>query len=253
MGQIAEQVREVTAFKSPLQSKLERFAKLVGLIIIGFSIIIFAIGIFRGEKVSEMFMVAVATAVSAIPEGLPVAVTITMAIGVARMVRRNAIVRKLPVVKTLGSTTVICSDKTGTLTKNEMTVRLIYDGKHTYEVTGSGYESKGDILHEKLPIKAGEQALLENVLRIGLLCNESNLYEENGQSKIHGDPTEGALIVAAMKMDLNLEEENEKYPQISILPFESDRGYMVTLHGNPASMGAGASFQRHIFRHPQGN
>jgi Ca2+-transporting ATPase len=150
LGRIAEQMREVTPQKTPLQTRLEGFAKLVGFIIIGFSIIVFAVGIFRGEKVSEMFLVAVATAVSAIPEGLPVAVTVTMAIGVARMVRRNAIVRKLPVVETLGSTTVICSDKTGTLTKNEMTTRLIYDGKHTYEVTGIGYESKGDILHEKL-------------------------------------------------------------------------------------------------------
>lgn len=230
LGQIAEQVREVERARTPVQHKIERFAKLIGVVVIGFSALVFAAGIWRGEKISEMFMVAVATAVSAIPEGLPVAVTIAMAIGVARMARRNAIIRKLPAVETLGSTTVICSDKTGTLTKNEMTVRLIYDGEHTYEVTGSGYEPKGEILHEKLPLRAQERKNLEEVLRIGLLCNESDIYEENGLYKVDGDPTEGALIVSAVKAGLDPEEERQKYPQISILPFESEHGYMATLH-----------------------
>lgn len=134
---IVVETGEVTSIKTPLQDKLERFAKLIGIVIIGFSAVLFGVGLIHGSKVSEMFMVAVATAVSAIPEGLPVAVTITMAIGVARMARRNAIIRKLPAVETLGSTTVICSDKTGTLTKNEMTVRLIYDGEYIYDVDGS--------------------------------------------------------------------------------------------------------------------
>jgi Ca2+-transporting ATPase len=230
LGQIAEQVREVSTAKAPVQDKLERFAKLIGIVVIGFSSAVFGIGIWMGAKVSEMFMVAVATAVSAIPEGLPVAVTVAMAIGVSRMARRNAIVRKLPAVETLGSTTIICSDKTGTLTKNEMTVRLIYDGQHTYEVTGSGYEPKGEILHEKLPAKTNELRDLQYVLRIGLLCNESNIYQEDGEYKVNGDPTEGALIVAAMKTGLNPVEERESYPEIAILPFESERGYMATLH-----------------------
>ena len=175
-------------------------------------------------------MVAVATAVSAIPEGLPVAVTITMAIGVARMARRNAIIRKLPAVETLGSTTVICSDKTGTLTKNEMTVRLAYDGDHIYDITGSGYEPKGEILHDKMSVKAEEKKKHLQVLRIGLLCNESNMYEEDGQYKVDGDPTEGALIVSAMKAGLVPEDEKKHYPQIACIPFESERGYMATLH-----------------------
>ncbi len=230
LGQIAEQVREVSTAKAPVQDKLERFAKLIGIVVIGFSSAVFGIGIWMGAKVSEMFMVAVATAVSAIPEGLPIAVTVAMAIGVSRMARRNAIVRKLPAVETLGSTTIICSDKTGTLTKNEMTVRLIYDGQHTYEVTGSGYEPKGEILHEKLPAKTNELRDLQYVSRIGLLCNESNIYQEDGEYKVDGDPTEGALIVAAMKTGLNPVEERENYPEIAILPFESERGYMATLH-----------------------
>jgi potassium/sodium efflux P-type ATPase len=229
IGQIAEKVREVSSIKTPLQDKLERFAKLIGMVIIGFSAILFGVGLIHGSKVSEMFMVAVATAVSAIPEGLPVAVTITMAIGVARMARRNAIIRKLPAVETLGSTTIICSDKTGTLTKNEMTVRLIYDGEHIYDVTGDGYEPKGEMLHNQMSIKSEEKRHLQ-VLRIGLLCNESNIYEEDGLYKVDGDPTEGAIIVSAMKGGLKPEEEKRHYQQITIIPFESERGYMATLH-----------------------
>ena len=230
LGQIAKEVREVSAFKTPLQDKLERFARLIGFVVIGFSALVFWAGIMLGAKASDMFMIAVATAVSAIPEGLPVAVTITMAIGVARMARRNAIVRKLPAVETLGSTTVIGSDKTGTLTKNEMTVRLIFDGEKTYEVTGSGYEPEGVILYEQTTVSLDELKNLRQVLRIGFLCNESNVYEEDGLYKVDGDPTEGALIVSASKAGLRIEDEKDNHPQIEILPFESERGYMATLH-----------------------
>jgi Ca2+-transporting ATPase len=230
LGQIAKEVREVSALKTPLQDKLERFAKLIGFVVIGFSALVFGIGIMLGAKASDMFMTAVATAVSAIPEGLPIAVTITMAIGVARMARRNAIVRKLPAVETLGSTTVIGSDKTGTLTRNEMTVRLVYDGEKTYEVTGSGYGPEGKILHEQTSVNPDELKNLRLVLRIGLLCNESDVYEEDGLYRVDGDPTEGALIVSASKAGLRSEDEKDKYPQISILPFESERGYMASLH-----------------------
>jgi potassium/sodium efflux P-type ATPase len=232
LGQIAEKVREVSAIKTPLQDKLERFAKFIGIIVIVFSAVVFGAGIMLGAKAAEMFMIAVATAVSAIPEGLPVAVTIAMAIGVARMARRNAIIRKLPAVETLGSTSVIGSDKTGTLTKNEMTVKVIYDGKHMYEVTGSGYEPKGEILHEGMTVEVKDEKHLMRVLRIGFLCNESSVYEEEGQYKVDGDPTEGALIVSAMKALLSVDEEKEKYHQTAIIPFESERGFMATLHGH---------------------
>ncbi|MEN8264461.1 MAG: HAD-IC family P-type ATPase [Nitrospirota bacterium] len=230
LGQIAEEVREVSVLKTPLQDKLDRFAKLIGFVVIGFSALVFGAGIMLGAKASDMFITAVATAVSAIPEGLPVAVTITMAIGVARMARRNAIVRKLPAVETLGSTTVIGSDKTGTLTRNEMTVRLVYDGEKIYEVTGSGYEPEGNILHEQISVNPDELKNLQQVLRIGLLCNESDVYEEDGLYRVDGDPTEGALIVSASKAGLRSEDEKNNYPQISILPFESERGYMASLH-----------------------
>jgi Ca2+-transporting ATPase len=232
LGEIAEEVREVTEIKTPLQDKLDRFAKFLGLFVLVFSVFLIGAGTLLGETLADMFMVAVATAVSAIPEGLPVAVTIAMAIGVSRMARRNAIIRQLPAVETLGSTTVICSDKTGTLTKNEMTVKLIYDGEHTYEVTGSGYEPAGELLHEHIPVNRAEMKGLLHVLRIGLLCNETNIYEEDGVYKVDGDPTEGALIVSAMKAGLNAEEEKERFPELAMIPFESERGYMATLHNH---------------------
>jgi Ca2+-transporting ATPase len=230
LGQIAEDVKQVVAVKAPVQEKIDRFVKQVGISVTAASVAVFVLGILLGETMKEMFMTAVATAVAAIPEGLPIVVTVTMAVGVARMAKRNAIVRKLPTVETLGSTTVIGSDKTGTLTKNEMTVRLLYDGEHTYEFTGSGYEPKGEILHEKIPLDTEELKTLRSVLRIGLLCNEADVYEEKGSYKINGDPTEGALIVSAMKAGLKPEKEREQYPQIGIIPFESERGYMATLH-----------------------
>jgi len=230
LGSIAREVKEIGHVKTPLQQKFDKFAKVIGVIVLAASFVLFLIGILIGISIKEMFMTAVAAAVATIPEGLPIVVTIAMAIGVGRMARRNAIIRKLPAVETLGSTTVICSDKTGTLTKNEMTVRLIYDGQHTYEVAGSGYEPKGELLHEELPVKPGERKNLQQVLRIGLLCNESDVYEEDGTYKVEGDPTEGAIIVAAMKAGLNPVEERKYYRQLSILPFESDRGYMATLH-----------------------
>jgi Ca2+-transporting ATPase len=215
LGQIAEKVREVSAIKTPLQEKLQRFAGMLVYVVVGFSVIVFAAGVITGTKASEMFITAVAIAVSAIPEGLPV---------------RHAIIRKLPAVETLGSTTTIGSDKTGTLTKNEMTVRLIFDGEHTFEVTGIGYEPRGEILHEQMPIEARELKELLNVLRIGMLCNESNVYEEDGTYRVDGDPTEGALIVSAMKAGLMPEEERERYPLTAMIPFESEHGYMATLH-----------------------
>jgi Ca2+-transporting ATPase len=216
--------------KAPLQEKIDRFANTIGIIVLAASALLFLIGILVGKSATDMFMTAVAAAVAAIPEGLPIVVTITLAIGVARMAQRNAIIRKLPAVETLGSTTVICSDKTGTLTKNEMTVSMIYDGAHIYEVTGSGYEPQGDILEEGRHIKTTSVPDLLMLFRIGLLCNESNLSLEDERYKVDGDPTEGALIVSAMKAGLNPEEERERYPQLFIIPFESERGYMATLH-----------------------
>jgi Ca2+-transporting ATPase len=230
IGDIAGKVQEVQFGKAPLQDKLEGFAKFLSWTVGGITLFIFGLGLYEGEKVTDMFISAVAVAVSAIPEGLPVAVTITMAIGVSRMVRQNSIVRRLPSVETLGSTTIIGSDKTGTLTRNEMTVRLLYDGQRTFQISGVGYEPIGMFTHDGIEVDVNSLSRLEKTLRIGLLCNEADLYQENGEYKIDGDPTEGALLVSAIKGGLKIEEEQSFYPELAILPFESERGYMATLH-----------------------
>jgi Ca2+-transporting ATPase len=223
-------VQSLKPTKSPLQAKFDRFANILGLVVMASAAVLFGIGVWVGESPKEMFMTVVAAAVATIPEGLPIVVTITLARSVALMAKRNAIIRKLPAVETLGSTTVICSDKTGTLTKNEMTVKFVYDGEHVFEIMGSGYDPKGKILQSWMPVEPIAQGNLNQVLRIGLLCNESTVYEENGAYKVSGDPTEGALVVAAMKAGLDPEKERAACPQLDMLPFESERGYMATLH-----------------------
>jgi Ca2+-transporting ATPase len=164
-----------------------------------------------------------------IPEGLPAAVTITLAIGVARMARRHAIIRKLPAVETLGSTTVICSDKTGTLTENQMTVKEILAGAERYELTGAGYSPTGAILRDGHPADPEARPALRECLRAGLLCNDATLAESDGRFVVHGDPTEGALVTAARKGGLG-ESARASWPRIDVVPFDSQHQYMATLH-----------------------
>jgi Ca2+-transporting ATPase len=230
LGRIAGEVRDIGLVKAPIQEKIEQFSKIVGLIVMGTAVALFALGLLLGNSVKEMFLTAVAAAVGAIPEGLPIVVTITLAAGVSRMARKNAIVRRLPAVETLGSTTVICSDKTGTLTRNEMTVTRMLAGKQIYRVTGSGYAPAGDILPAADGGDGGSPAALDMLLRIGLLCNESNIYEQEGGFRVDGDPTEGALIVSALKGGRNRGQEQKSHKQLGIVPFESERGWMATLH-----------------------
>jgi len=230
LGQVASNVREVAVTTSPLTEKMESFARLVGAIALAGTGIILLAGLALRLPLDQLLKTAVATLVATIPESLPIIVTVTMAVGINRMARRNAVIRKLPAVETLGSTTVICSDKTGTLTKNEMTVRAIYDGQHTYEVTGSGYEPLGEILPAESLLDPTAAEQLHQILRIGLLCNESELVQADGRYAVSGDPTEGALIVAAMKAGLNPQDERTRFRQLGLVPFESERGYMATLH-----------------------
>ena len=232
LGAVAGAVKDISLVKAPIQAKIERFAAVIGMLVMGASMALFAIGLLLGGSLKEMFLIAVAAAVAAIPEGLPIVVTIAMAVGVARMAKKNAIVRTLAAVETLGSTTVICSDKTGTLTKNEMTVTRLHDGQIICDVSGSGYEPNGSILCGGNPASIDPGSSLENLLRIGLLCNESDVYEDNGRFKIDGDPTEAALIVSAMKAGMEPERERVRYRQLSMVPFESERGYMATLHSH---------------------
>jgi magnesium-transporting ATPase (P-type) len=227
-GRIAGMIAAAPKLATPLTRKMAAFARRLLWVILGLAALTFAIGISRGETAFEMFMAAVALAVGAIPEGLPAALTITLAIGVTRLAKRHAIVRQLPAVEALGSTTVILSDKTGTLTENAMTVRALLAGGRRYEITGHGYAPEGDFLLEGTKVGAGDTA--REALLAGLLCNDAALFHEHGQWRIAGDPTEAALLVAARKAGLDEATANALSPRLDTLPFDAARQMMATLH-----------------------
>jgi len=230
IGRINELISSAQILATPLTKKIDSFSKIMLYVILGMAAFTFIIGFLRGQDLVEMFLAAVALAVGAIPEGLPAAVTITLAIGVSRMAKRNAIVRKLPAVETLGSTTVICSDKTGTLTQNQMTVKEINAAGFSYLVSGVGYRPEGDIKPgDGSPDIAANRALSE-LLKAGALCNDSQLKETEEGWKIEGDPTEGALIVSGKKGGIDLKELETRMPRVDSIPFESIHQYMATLH-----------------------
>ena len=230
-GRIAYLISEAIDLSTPLTRKIAHFSKLLLYVILALAALTFAIGLARGGNWVEMFMAAVALAVGAIPEGLPAAVTITLAIGVSRMAKRRAIIRKLPAVETLGSTTVICSDKTGTLTENQMTVQAIYAGGKLYSVTGGGYSPEGEVLLDSKPAaERGSNRALDETLKAGLLCNDSQIVQEEGRYLVQGDPTEAALLVSAWKGGFATAELHELHPRIDSVPFESEYQYMATLH-----------------------
>lgn len=231
-GRISQLIESSTNLKTPLTRKnIDKFSKSLLYVILGLAALTFAVGLGQGESWIDIFKASVALVVSAIPEGLPAIVTVTLAIGVSRMARRKAIIRKLPAVETLGSTTVICSDKTGTLTENQMTVQKIYAGGQHYTVSGIGYAPDGEILMDRQPVDFnadGHVALWES-LEAGLLCNDSHIEWGDGQWDLVGTPTEGALITAANKAGLT-QDNLEQLPRIDTIPFESQFQYMATLH-----------------------
>ncbi|MDP2810208.1 MAG: cation-transporting P-type ATPase [Rhodocyclaceae bacterium] len=227
-GRIARLIAQAPELATPLTRRMAAFAQQLLWAILGLAALTFAVGLWRGESAFDMFMAAVALAVGAIPEGLPAAMTITLAIGVSRMAKRRAIIRHLPAVETLGSTTVICSDKTGTLTENAMTVREIWAGNANYAVTGHGYAPDGEILFDGRPTPVAWA--LREVLVAGALCNDAALHREGHHWKIAGDPTEGALLVAARKGDLDETTLRSVFPRLDELPFDSVRQTMATLH-----------------------
>ncbi|MCT4597130.1 MAG: calcium-translocating P-type ATPase, SERCA-type [Vallitalea sp.] len=221
IGKIASMLNEAVSEETPLQKKLDSFGKLLGIVCILVCVIIFILGVIRNEDTLTVLMTSVSLAVAAIPEGLPAVVTVVLAMGMQKMIKRHAIMKRLGAVETLGSTTVICTDKTGTLTQNKMTVVKIFDGTDYWDVTGTGYKTEGDILNDDKDIK-----VLDKMLMAGVLCNDSRLKDED----IIGDPTEGALIVLGGKVGYDRDELNNKYPRLKEYPFDSDRKLMSTLH-----------------------
>jgi cation-transporting ATPase F len=229
-GKIAEMVRQTVPMETPLTRNIARFSRLLLGAILALAVATFFLGVWRGQPPAEMFMAAVALAVGAIPEGLPAAVTIVLAIGVARMAKRRAIIRKLPAVETLGSTTVICSDKTGTLTENQMTVQRVWAGGRRYAVSGVGLVPKGSFSWQGETVRVENHPALGECLRAGVLCNDAHLYEQNGAWRMQGDPTEVALMVAGAKAGLCRRETHERFRRVDEIPFDSEHMYRATLH-----------------------
>jgi len=233
-GRIAELVQTAEEEETPLQKKLDRFAKQIAYAVLVLCTIIFVLEVlaegFAIKAFVDSFMSSIALAISVVPEGMPAIVTIGLALGAREFARRHALIRKLSSAESLGATTVICSDKTGTLTKGEMTVRRIYNKGKVVEVTGVGYEPKGEFYSSSDSINPVEDKDLSLLLKAGALCNNATLEQENGVWRIIGDPTEGALIVAATKAGLEKAELEKIYPRAGEVPFSSERKRMTTVH-----------------------
>lgn len=225
MGNIAGMLNQSPEESTPLQKKLDSLGKMLGIICLAVCIVIFGLGLIRGMDFFEIFMVAVALAVAAIPEGLTVVVTVVLAMGMQRMVKVHAIIKKLSAVETLGSTTVICSDKTGTLTQNKMTIENLYHDGKLYNVSGTGYSPVGEITLANQSETKGD---LRHLIEGALLCNDAT-YDSEKESII-GDPTEGAMVVLAEKAGMKKAEWGEKYPRLQEIPFDSTRKLMSTFH-----------------------
>jgi Ca2+-transporting ATPase len=232
LGNIAGMVQEEEPEETPLQRKLARMGKQIGAGILGISAVIFFVGYLQDpDLIVQMFLTAVSLAVAAIPEGLPAVVTISLALGLQRMVKRHALVRRLPAVETLGSATVICSDKTGTLTEGKMNIREIHAGGRGYEVRGEGFSPEGKFYLGTEEVDPQGEADLMLFLRAGVLCNDSALVQEGGAWTIRGDSTEGTLVVAAMRAKLSKDALDEEAPRVAEFGFTSERKRMTTVHG----------------------
>ncbi len=230
-GKIATMLQNTENRKTPLQDNLDQLGKKIGIFAIALAALMSLFGVWRGEDLAKMFTWGVALAVAVIPEALPAVVTISLALGVRRMVKRKALVRKLPAVETLGATNVICSDKTGTLTQDAMTIREIFVDGETIAVSGGGYTPEGKFTHNGEPVNPAEQQSMMELLRSGSLCGDTILKRMgDGEWVIMGDPTEGAIVVAAKKAGMELEVLREEYPRIDEIPFSSETKRMTTVH-----------------------
>ncbi len=241
IGKIGQMVSGVEGVTTPLLRQIDRFGTQLSVAIVGAAGLMFLYGwLLRGIPGTEVFMSVVALAVAAIPEGLPAILTITLALGVQRMARSNAIIRKLPAVETLGSVTVICTDKTGTLTRNEMSVERVLLAERDYRVTGSGYLPEGEFILDAETVDPSDDSILQALLRVGLLCNEAEFEatDEDGPPRLHGDPTEGALLVLGARAGLERKAVEGDFPRVGLIPFESERQWMATAHRSSDGNGA---------------
>jgi len=231
IGRISGMLSEVTTLQTPLTREMAVFAKWLTGFILALGVLVLAFGVFvRNLGFSDTFMAVVGLTVAAIPEGLPAILTITLAIGVQGMARHNAIVRRLPAIETLGSVSVICSDKTGTLTRNEMTVVSIATAKRLFTVSGVGYEPSGSFSLDDREIGIADYPLLAEMAKGALLCNDAGLREIDGQWRIEGDPMEGALLALACKAGFDPAAESKRLPRTDVIPFDADHRFMATLH-----------------------
>jgi Ca2+-transporting ATPase len=230
IGQIANEVRSTLREKTPLQKRMHTLSIVLGAVGIGLALVVLGLEMMRGYNIVEAIMFSVAIAVSAIPEGLPAVISVTLALGVRRMADRNAIIRRMPAVETLGSTTVICTDKTGTLTKNQMTVGALWADGKTYELTGQGYRPEGVLQSAQgQPLEQLPEAL-DMLLRIGVLNNNARLIQKDNQWHAQGNPSEAALLTAARKAGLDLDTIQNENKRLDEVPFSSDRKYMAALY-----------------------
>lgn len=235
IGRISVLATKEKKLTTPLLRQMEIFARWVTVAILLLSMLIFSFGVLvRGFSVIEMFMTVVGMAVAAIPEGLPAILSVTLAIGVQSMAGRKAIIRRLPAVETLGSVSVICTDKTGTLTRNEMTVRTLVTAEQLIEVTGIGYDPHGEFLSNGAKTGVEQIPNLLELLRSGMFCNDAAVEQTKSEWRVHGDPMEAALLVAAMKSGLNVHDEIKQYPRTDLIPFDSEHKFMATLHHSHA-------------------
>jgi magnesium-transporting ATPase (P-type) len=235
IGRISGMLSEVEQLKTPLMQRLDAFTKTLSVAILALAVLTFAVGVLVWARDwGEMFLAAVSIAVAAIPEGLPAVMTVTLAIGVERMARRNAIIRRLPAVETLGSVTTICADKTGTLTRNEMTVRTVCLAGDMIEVEGVGYAPEGGFRTDGRGLEPADRDDLREMLRIGMLCNDAAVRRDGDDWIPEGDPMEAALIVLGRKADLDPDDEAGELPRLDAIPFASERQYMATLHHDHA-------------------
>lgn len=238
VGRIGVMLTKVPDMTTQLLQKLNRFTQWLTVIILTVAGITFSLGmLFRGYPIREMFMAAVGLAVAAIPEGLPAVITITLAIGVTRMAARHAIVRRLPAVETLGSVTVICTDKTGTLTLNELTVQNIITSGHRFYVSGVGYGDNGDFILNNKVINSDEYVDLEQIIYAAVLCSDAELFHVQDEWSLHGNPVDGALLSLGLKASLDTSLLKKDYPLTDSIPFESEHKFMATMHHDHAGKG----------------